>query len=57
MQDFLNMYFNKIYKFIRLIYNFVFVMLWRYFENVVFDEVKVVYYCVVVSIFSIRFLN
>ncbi|KAH9319278.1 hypothetical protein KI387_021047, partial [Taxus chinensis] len=37
-QDFLNMYFQKMY-------NLVLAMLWRHPENVDLDEVKVVHYC------------
>ncbi|PKU75313.1 Galactinol synthase 1 [Dendrobium catenatum] len=44
-QDFLNMYFGKIYKPIPLIYNLVLAMLWRHPENVELDKVKVVHYC------------
>jgi inositol 3-alpha-galactosyltransferase len=44
-QDFLNMYFNHIYKPIPPIYNLVLAMLWRHPENVDFDQVKVVHYC------------
>ncbi|KAH9622094.1 hypothetical protein KSS87_002648 [Heliosperma pusillum] len=44
-QDFLNMYFRKIYKPIPLIYNLVLAMLWRHPENVDLDQVKVVHYC------------
>ncbi|RWW71649.1 hypothetical protein BHE74_00020592, partial [Ensete ventricosum] len=44
-QDFLNMYFAKIYKPIPLIYNLVLAMLWRHPENVELEKVKVVHYC------------
>ncbi|KAM1061288.1 hypothetical protein ACFX2I_025727 [Malus domestica] len=44
-QDFLNMYFRKIYKPIPLVYNLVLAMLWRHPENVELDKVKVVHYC------------
>ncbi|CAF2304503.1 hypothetical protein BRARA_D02832 [Brassica rapa] len=44
-QDFLNMYFEKIYKPIPLVYNLVLAMLWRHPENVELDKVKVVHYC------------
>lgn len=44
-QDFLNMYFKKIYKPIPLVYNLVLAMLWRHPENVELDKVKVVHYC------------
>ncbi|CAL9056331.1 unnamed protein product [Musa banksii] len=44
-QDFLNMYFEKIYKPIPLIYNLVLAMLWRHPENVELEKVKVVHYC------------
>ncbi|GLJ54905.1 hypothetical protein SUGI_1178860 [Cryptomeria japonica] len=49
LQDFLNMYFQKQYKPIRLAYNLVLAMLWRHPENVELDSVKVVHYCVVGS--------
>ncbi|KAG7570797.1 Nucleotide-diphospho-sugar transferase [Arabidopsis thaliana x Arabidopsis arenosa] len=44
-QDFLNMYFKKIYKPIPLVYNLVLAMLWRHPENVELGKVKVVHYC------------
>ncbi|CAN6453097.1 unnamed protein product [Victoria cruziana] len=44
-QDFLNMFFQKIYKPIPLDYNLVLAMLWRHPENVVLEKVKVVHYC------------
>ncbi|KAK7337558.1 hypothetical protein VNO77_18139 [Canavalia gladiata] len=44
-QDFLNMYFNHIYKPIPLTYNLVLAMLWRHPQNVNLDQVKVVHYC------------
>ncbi|KAJ8458491.1 hypothetical protein OPV22_031417 [Ensete ventricosum] len=44
-QDFLNMYFEKIYKPISLVYNLVLAMLWRHPENVELEKVKVVHYC------------
>ncbi|KAG5236237.1 galactinol synthase family protein [Salix suchowensis] len=44
-QDFLNMYFQKTYKPIPLLYNLVLAMLWRHPENVEVDKVKVVHYC------------
>ncbi|CAA7044293.1 unnamed protein product [Microthlaspi erraticum] len=44
-QDFLNMYFKKIYKPIPLVYNLVLAMLWRHPENVELENVKVVHYC------------
>ncbi|CAN4113358.1 unnamed protein product [Withania somnifera] len=44
-QDFLNMYFNNIYRPIPLVYNLVLAMLWRHPENVELDKVKVVHYC------------
>ncbi|KAM1909326.1 hypothetical protein ACFX13_038096 [Malus domestica] len=43
-QDFLNMYFPKIYKSIPLVYNLVLAMLWRHPENVKLDKVKVVHH-------------
>ncbi|GLU21628.1 hypothetical protein SLE2022_377570 [Rubroshorea leprosula] len=44
-QDFLNMYFQNVYKPIPLVYNLVMAMLWRHPENVELDKVKVVHYC------------
>ncbi|PIN25113.1 Inositol 3-alpha-galactosyltransferase [Handroanthus impetiginosus] len=44
-QDFLNMFFQQIYKPIPLVYNLVLAMLWRHPENVELDKVKVVHYC------------
>ncbi|CAL9237256.1 unnamed protein product [Arabidopsis halleri] len=44
-QDFLNMYFKKIYKPIPLVYNLVLAMLWRHPENVELGKVNVVHYC------------
>eukprot|EP00249_Psilotum_nudum_P014704 c24958_g1_i3 orf=276-983(+) len=44
-QDFLNMFFTKIYKPIPLTYNLVMAMLWRHPENVTLEDVKVVHYC------------
>ncbi|NBI05188.1 hypothetical protein D3Z37_19990 [Lachnospiraceae bacterium] len=44
-QDFLNSFFNPIYKPIPPIYNLVLAMLWRHPENVELDKVKVVHYC------------
>ncbi|XVF84995.1 hypothetical protein PTKIN_Ptkin17bG0083500 [Pterospermum kingtungense] len=44
-QDFLNMFFQKVYKPISLVYNLVLAMLWRHPENVELDKVKVVHYC------------
>lgn len=44
-QDFLNMYFQKMYKPIPLVYNLVLAMLWRHPENVDLEKVKVVHYC------------
>lgn len=49
-QDFLNMFFEKVYKPIPLDYNLVLAMLWRHPENVDLDKVKVVHYCAAVSI-------
>ncbi|KAH8499984.1 hypothetical protein H0E87_015284 [Populus deltoides] len=48
-QDFLNMFFQKTYKPIPLLYNLVLAMLWRHPENVVVEKVKVVHYCAAVS--------
>ena len=44
-QDFLNMYFQKMYKPIPLVYNLVLAMLWRHPENVDLEKVKVVHFC------------
>ncbi|KAL9251168.1 Galactinol synthase 1-like protein [Drosera capensis] len=44
-QDFLNTYFEKIYKPIPPIYNLVLAMLWRHPENIELEKVKVVHYC------------
>ncbi|KAL9273538.1 Galactinol synthase 1-like protein [Drosera capensis] len=44
-QDFLNMYFEKVYKPIPPIYNLVLAMLWRHPENIELEKVKVVHYC------------
>ncbi|KAK1376564.1 Hexosyltransferase [Heracleum sosnowskyi] len=44
-QDFLNMFFNHMYKPISLAYNLVLAMLWRHPENVEIEKVKVVHYC------------
>ncbi|KAK3041801.1 hypothetical protein RJ639_000317 [Escallonia herrerae] len=44
-QDFLNMFFQQIYKPIPLVYNLVLAMLWRHPENVELEKVKVVHYC------------
>jgi inositol 3-alpha-galactosyltransferase len=44
-QDFLNMFFEKMYKPIPLVYNLVLAMLWRHPENVELEKVKVVHYC------------
>ncbi|KAL1828742.1 hypothetical protein DCAR_0207999 [Daucus carota subsp. sativus] len=44
-QDFLNMFFNHMYKPIPLAYNLVLAMLWRHPENVELEKVKVVHYC------------
>ncbi|KAL2510398.1 Galactinol synthase 4 [Forsythia ovata] len=43
--DFLNMFFEKVYKPIPLLYNLVLAMLWRHPENVELEQVKVVHYC------------
>ncbi|CAI9779355.1 unnamed protein product [Fraxinus pennsylvanica] len=44
-QDFLNMFFEKVYKPIPLICNLVLVMLWQHPENIELEQVKVVRYC------------
>ncbi|KAH9303377.1 hypothetical protein KI387_014960, partial [Taxus chinensis] len=43
--DFLNMYFQKMYKPVPLAYNLVLAMLWRHPENVDIEGVKVAHYC------------
>ncbi|XVE85085.1 hypothetical protein DITRI_Ditri17bG0063900 [Diplodiscus trichospermus] len=43
--DFLNMFLQKVYKPIPLIYNLILAMLWRHPENVELDKVQVVHYC------------
>ncbi|KAM2333963.1 hypothetical protein ACFXTH_011579 [Malus domestica] len=45
LKDFLNMFFQKIYKPIPNIYNLVLANLWRHPENVQLDQVNVVHYC------------
>ncbi|XVF02472.1 hypothetical protein REPUB_Repub04eG0178300 [Reevesia pubescens] len=50
-QDFLNMFFQKVYKPIPAVYNLVLAMLWRHPQNVEeLDKIKVVHYCAAVSI-------
>ncbi|XP_031476743.1 galactinol synthase 1-like [Nymphaea colorata] len=44
-QDFLNMFFEKFYKPIPLVYNLVLAMLWRHPDKVDLEKVKVVHYC------------
>ncbi|KAJ8773859.1 hypothetical protein K2173_008322 [Erythroxylum novogranatense] len=44
-QDFLNMFFQKIYKPLPLEYNLVLAMLWRHPENFEFEKIKVAHYC------------
>ncbi|KAL4363710.1 hypothetical protein GQ457_04G007450 [Hibiscus cannabinus] len=44
-QDFLNMFFQNVYKPIPVIYNLVLAMLWRHPENVELNKVKVANYC------------
>lgn len=44
-QDFLNVFFQKIFSPIPLFYNLVMAMLWRHPENVELEKVKVVHYC------------
>ncbi|KAG1368014.1 Galactinol synthase 1 [Cocos nucifera] len=43
--DFLNMFFEKTYRPIPVVYNLVLAMLWRHPEKVELDKVKVVHYC------------
>ncbi|KAM7253895.1 hypothetical protein ACFE04_031577 [Oxalis oulophora] len=44
-QDFLNLFFQGIYKPIPPIYNLVLALMWRHPENINLEEVKVVHYC------------
>ncbi|GLJ12510.1 hypothetical protein SUGI_0192380 [Cryptomeria japonica] len=44
-QVFLNMFFQKVYRPLPLLYNLALPMLWRHPENVELDKVKVVQYC------------
>ncbi|KAF8390428.1 hypothetical protein HHK36_024954 [Tetracentron sinense] len=44
-QDFLNKFFQHVYKPIPLVYNLVLAMLWRHPDNVALENVKVVHYC------------
>lgn len=44
-QDFLNMFFEKTYKPIPLVYNLVLAMLWQHPENVDVEKVKAAHYC------------
>ncbi|KAK2636505.1 hypothetical protein Ddye_031297 [Dipteronia dyeriana] len=44
-QDYLNLYFRKMYKPIPLVYNLVVAMLWQHPDNVELEKVKVVHYC------------
>ncbi|EEF37002.1 galactinol synthase 1 [Ricinus communis] len=44
-QDFLNMFFEKTYKPLPLVYNLVLAMLWRHPENIDVQKVKVAHYC------------
>lgn len=44
-QDFLNMFFEKVYKPIPPEYNYILAMLWRHPEKVELEKVKVVHYC------------
>ncbi|KAF8364733.1 hypothetical protein HHK36_033290 [Tetracentron sinense] len=43
--DFLNKFFQHVYKPIPLVYNLVLAMLWRHPDNVALENVKVVHYC------------
>ncbi|XP_010534030.1 PREDICTED: galactinol synthase 4-like [Tarenaya hassleriana] len=45
-QDFMNIFFEKVYKPIPLEYNLLLQMLWRHPENVELEKVKVVHYCI-----------
>lgn len=49
-QDFLNMYFNKIYKPIPNDYNLILSLLWRHPDKVDLEKTKAVHYCAPVSI-------
>ncbi|KAI8020715.1 Galactinol synthase 2 [Camellia lanceoleosa] len=44
-QDFLNMFFRKMYKPIPPVYNLILPLMWRHPENFELDKVKVVHYC------------
>ncbi|XXG74380.1 hypothetical protein AAC387_Pa07g3118 [Persea americana] len=44
-QDFMNVFFEKVYKPIPVDYNLVLAMLWRHPEKVELEKVKVVHYC------------
>ncbi|MQM03334.1 hypothetical protein Taro_036110 [Colocasia esculenta] len=44
-QDFMNVFFEKIYVPLPLDYNLILAMLWRHPENFDFDKVKVFHYC------------
>ncbi|KAM3706367.1 galactinol synthase 1-like [Castanea sativa] len=44
-QDFLNMFFEKVYKPLPLVFNLVLAMLWRHPENIDVNKVKVAHYC------------
>ncbi|KAJ0265870.1 hypothetical protein HA466_0020900 [Hirschfeldia incana] len=44
-QDFLNVFFEKVFKPIPLVYNLIMSVLWRHPENVELENVKVIHYC------------
>lgn len=44
-QDFLNMFFEKVFKPLPLEFNLVLAMLWRHPENISVEKVKVAHYC------------
>ncbi|CAA7408553.1 unnamed protein product [Spirodela intermedia] len=44
-QDFMNIFFEKIYEPLPLDYNLILAMLWRHPDNFNFDEVKIFHYC------------
>lgn len=48
-QDFLNVFFEKVFKPIPLVYNLIMSVLWRHPENVELENVKVIHYCAPVS--------
>jgi len=51
-QDFLNMFFGKVFKPVSPVYNLILSVLWRHPGKVDLESVKVVHYCPPVSTFS-----